>query len=365
MVRPDRLADLLARARGLVDDITVEQLIAQRDRVTIVDVREATEYAEGALDGALHLPRGQLEFSLPSEVEELDTPLVVICATGRRSLLAAHSLRELGYSNVRSLAGGFEAWKLAGAPWVQPQVLSGSDAVRYQRHLVLPDIGVSGQMALGSARVAVVGAGGLGSAAAIYLAAAGVGTIRLIDDDVVSLSNLQRQVLHADGDIGVPKVHSAAQTLAALNPEVRIETFCERLTRDSAERLLAEVDVVIDGSDNFETTFVLNDLAVALSIPTSLAGVLRFDAQLTTVMPGGPCYRCLIPSGPANAPSCAEAGVVGALVGVVGAWQALEAIKILTGAGDVLRGRLLVLDGLTSSLRELSFDRDGDCPAGH
>jgi molybdopterin/thiamine biosynthesis adenylyltransferase/rhodanese-related sulfurtransferase len=365
MADQDPLAALLARAADVVGEISVAQLLEQREHLTVVDVREAVETADGAIADALLIPRGQLEFALPSRVDDREADIVLVCASGRRSLLAGLSLHELGYRRVRSLTGGFEAWKQAGAPWVNQDVATGIDERRYQRHLVLPDIGHVGQERLAAARVAIVGAGGLGSAAAIYLAAAGVGRLVLIDDDVVSLSNLQRQVAHGTADLGLAKVDSAAATVAAINPDVAVEVHRERLHSHNVDRLLSGVDVVIDGSDNFDTTFALNDFAVVAGIPAVLAAVLRFDAQLTTVLPGGPCYRCLIPSGPADAPSCAEAGVMGAMVGIVGSWQALEAIKVITAAGETLSGRLLIVDGLTSTCREIRFDRDEVCPAGH
>ncbi len=365
MTEIDALKAILARAADSVSLWPVEELLLRRDAVTIVDVRESAECVDGVIEGAVRIPRGQLEFVISRHEADLDAEIVLVCASGKRSLLAAHSLQNLGYRRVRSLAGGFEAWKQAGAPWVAETSASPIDERRYQRHLILPDIGYEGQGHLSRAHVAIVGAGGLGSAAAIYLAAAGVGTLTLIDDDVVSVSNLQRQVAHYTSDVGVAKVESAADTVTSINPDVEVHVHRARLDSTNAAEFLDNVDVVIDGSDNFETTFAINDFAVAMHTPAVLASVLRFDAQLTTVIPGGPCYRCLMPSGPADAPSCAEAGVLGAMVGVVGSWQALEAIKVITNAGELLSGRLLILDGLTSRSREIRFDRDEACPAGH
>ncbi len=331
----------------------------------VLDVRESDEYAQGALPDAVWIPRGFLEARIAKHAPDLAAPIVVYCASGNRSLLAARSLAELGYTNVRSLAGGFTAWKRAGLPWHAPAVLRPEQEARYSRHVLLPEVGVAGQRKLLAAKVACIGAGGLGSPASMYLAAAGIGTLGIIDDDVVDASNLQRQILHGVDRVGMPKVDSAARTLANLNPDVRVIAHRERLTSANALALLAPYDVIVDGADNFATRYLVNDVALRLGKPVVHASIYRFEGQLTVFgAPGGPCYRCLYaePPPPDEVPSCAEGGVLGVLPGALGVWQATEAIKLVLGIGQSLAGRLVVYDALRASVRELRLARDPKCP---
>jgi sulfur-carrier protein adenylyltransferase/sulfurtransferase len=331
----------------------------------VLDVREPDEHAQGHLPGAVWIPRGLLELRIEQAAPDRDRPVIVYCAGGTRSALAAHSLQQLGYQRVRSLAGGFTAWKAAGHPWEVPRTLRPEQELRYSRHLLLPDVGLDGQLRLLDAKVLCIGAGGLGSPAALYLAAAGVGTLGLVDDDVVDASNLQRQVLHTTDRVGTPKVDSAATALTALNPDVKVVPHRVRLDRDNALELLAGYDLVLDGADNFQTRYLLNDAALRLGKPVIHASIFRFEGQLTVFSgEGGPCYRCLYPEPPPpeHAPSCAEAGVLGVLPGVVGVLQATEAIKLLLGIGASLAGRLLLYDALAMRFRELKLRADPRCP---
>jgi molybdopterin/thiamine biosynthesis adenylyltransferase/rhodanese-related sulfurtransferase len=331
----------------------------------VIDVREPDEHAQGVIPGAVHIPRGFLELRIEKEVPDRDAPVVVYCAGGTRSLLAVRSLAELGYTRVRSLAGGFNGWKKAGLPWEQPLALRADQQARYSRHTLLPEVGVAGQVKLLESRVLCIGAGGLGSPSSMYLAAAGVGTIGVIDDDVVDASNLQRQILHATDRIGTPKVDSAERTLRDLNPDVKVEKHRARLSSANALEILSGYDVIIDGADNFATRYLVNDCALRLGKPVVHASIFRFEGQLTVFPAGGsPCYRCLYPQPPPpeDAPSCAEAGVLGVLPGAMGVLQATEAIKLLLGIGDTLAGRLLVYDALKTRFRELKLRRDPRCP---
>jgi sulfur-carrier protein adenylyltransferase/sulfurtransferase len=361
-------SELLARARAETSEISVEELRALLDArapLTLLDVREADEYAEGSIPGAVLLPRGLLE----SRVEALvprDAHVVLYCQAGNRSALAARSLAELGYGQVVSLAGGYGRWSDVGFPTERPAVLRAEQKARYRRHLTLPEVGEAGQAKLLAGRVLVLGAGGLGSPAALYLAAAGVGTLGIVDSDVVDASNLQRQVLHTTLRTGQPKTESAREALNALNPDVRVVGFQERLRADNVERILEGFDVVLDGGDNFPTRYLLNDACVLLGKPLVHGSVFRFEGQLTTILPRqGPCYRCLypVPPPPELAPSCAEAGVLGVLPGVIGLLQATEALKLLLGVGAPLVGRLLTYDALAGHFRELQLRRDPSCTA--
>ena len=331
----------------------------------LIDVREADEHAQGAIPGAVHIPRGFLELRIERAVPDRAAPVVVYCASGTRSLLAARSLAELGYTNVRSLAGGFTGWKRAGLPWEQPRALRPDQETRYSRHTLIPEIGVAGQLKLLSAKVLCIGAGGLGSPSSMYLAAAGVGTIGVVDDDVVDASNLQRQILHSTERLGTPKVESAEQTIRGLNPDVKVEKHRTRLDSTNALELMRGYGVIIDGADNFATRYLVNDAALRLGVPVVHASIFRFEGQIT-VFPGGgsPCYRCLYPQPPPaeEAPSCAEAGVLGVLPGIMGVLQATEAIKLLLGLGEPLAGRLIVYDALKTRFRELKLRRDPRCP---
>src|SRR5262245_2756645 len=332
---------------------------------TVIDVREQDEFVQGSIPGARWIPRGYLELRIEEAVPDRDRPLVVYCAGGTRSALAARSLRELGYTHVKSLAGGFTAWKRAGYPFDIPVVLSPDQQIRYSRHTMLPEVGDKGQIALLKSRVLCIGAGGLGSPSSMYLAAAGVGTLGLVDDDVVDASNLQRQILHATDRIGVHKVESAAKTLNGLNPDVKVVQHRTRLDSSNALDILAGYDVIVDGADNFQARYLVNDAALKLGIPVVHASIFRFEGQIT-VFPaeGRPCYRCLYPAPPPpeEAPSCAEAGVLGVLPGIMGVLQATEAVKILLGRGTTLAGRLLVYDALRTRFRELKLRADDACP---
>ncbi|HEY1813099.1 MAG TPA: molybdopterin-synthase adenylyltransferase MoeB [Kofleriaceae bacterium] len=357
--------ELLRDLRAKTPEIDVADLVAEAQRVTLVDCREADEHAAGAIPGAIWIPRGFLEARIEKHAPERGQPIVVYCASGNRSMFAQRSLAELGYSNVRSLAGGFGAWKRAGQAWETPKTLRPDQDVRYSRHVLLPEVGLAGQQKLLASKVVCIGAGGLGSPSSMYLAAAGVGTLGLIDDDAVDVSNLQRQILHGTDRLGTPKVDSAERTLKNLNPDVAIEKHRTRLTSANALELLAPYDVIIDGADNFPTRYLVNDVALRLAKPVVHASIFRFEGQLTTfAATGGPCYRCLYPRPPApeDAPSCAEGGVLGVLPGTMGALQATEAIKLLLGIGEPLTGRLVVYDALAAKFRELRLRADPKCP---
>ncbi|MBI5496296.1 MAG: molybdopterin-synthase adenylyltransferase MoeB [Deltaproteobacteria bacterium] len=361
--------DLLAQARAQVTEVdaaAVRTALAGPAPPLLLDVREQDEVDQGSIPGACHLPRGLLELSAAEVLPDVDAPVVVYCAAGIRSLLAAHTLVQLGYRHVQSLAGGFPAWKAAGGAVRVPTPLSREDRARYARHLSLPEVGEEGQRKLLAARVLVVGAGGLGSPCLYYLAAAGVGTLGVVDDDAVDVSNLQRQILHRTADAGTPKVDSAARALTALNPGLRVDKHAIRLTADNAVDLLRGYDVVVDGTDNFPTRYLLNDASVILRKPVVHGSVFRFEGQVSVFFPGaGPCYRCLYPAPPPAdlAPSCVEGGVLGVLPGVVGTLQATETLKLLLGRGTPLIGRLLQFDALALRFRETRLRADPACPA--
>jgi len=359
---------LLRDLRGQIPEIDAQGLnqeLANGKAPAVIDVREADEHAQGVIPSTVHIPRGYLELRIEKAVMDRETPVVLYCAGGTRSLFAVRSLRELGYSNVRSLSGGFGAWKKAGLPWEMPAALRGDQESRYSRHTMLPEVGVAGQVKLLKSKVLCIGAGGLGSPSSMYLAAAGIGTLGMIDDDVVDASNLQRQILHSTKSVGTAKVESAEATLRGLNPDVKVDKHRTRITADNAIELIGPYDVIIDGADNFATRYLVNDVALRLGKPVIHASIFRFEGQLT-VFPanGSPCYRCLYPQPPPaeEAPSCAEAGVLGVLPGVMGVLQATEAIKLLLNLGDSLAGRLLVYDALKVKFRELKLRRDPKCP---
>jgi len=342
----------------------------QRSGARLIDVREPHEHATGMAEGALGVPMGALLADPAVHLPDRDAAILLICQSGRRSMIVATALAEQGYADIASVAGGTARWIAEGLPTVLPDAGIDADfAERYSRHLRLPQIGIDGQRRLQAARVLLVGAGGLGSPAAFYLAAAGVGRLRIADDDVVDRSNLQRQILHTDAGIGLPKVDSAATALSALNPRTVIETVRERVTSDNVERLLDGVDVVIDGADNFAARYLLNDACVKLGKPLVYGAVHRFEGQASVFDAGrrrgeAPCYRCLFPEPPSaeDAPNCAEAGVLGVLPGVIGLLQATEALKLLLGLGAPLTGRLLQFDALAMRFRELRLSPDPDCP---
>jgi molybdopterin/thiamine biosynthesis adenylyltransferase/rhodanese-related sulfurtransferase/molybdopterin converting factor small subunit len=360
-----RLAELRAR----IGEVTpAEALARQRQGAALIDVREPDEVAQGSPPGALHLNRGFLELNVEAALPDYEQPLITLCGGGVRSLFAAEALQKLGYRQVVSVVGGYSRWKAEGLPAEVPATLSGDDRERYRRHLAIPEIGEAGQRKLLDSKVLLIGAGGLGCPAALYLAAAGVGTLGLIDDDRVERSNLQRQVLHTHGRIGQLKVDSARASLLALSPGIQLETYAERLSAANVEHVFAPYDVVVDGSDNFATRYLVNDACVKLEIPNVHGSVYRFEGQVSVFWPGysrrrGPCYRCLYPEPPPPelAPSCAEAGVLGVLPGIVGLLQATEAIKIVLGTGDPLVGRLLCYDALPGRFTEYTLHRDPLC----
>jgi adenylyltransferase/sulfurtransferase len=358
--------DLLERTRREIDEVDAIAARGLLDRgARAVDVREPDEVEQGAIPGALAIPRGFLEARIEDAVRDRDQPVVLYCAGGMRSAFAAKSLQELGYTNVVSLAGGFGAWKGAGLPWSVPTKFSAEQRRRYSRHFLLPEVGEEGQRKLLDAKVLLIGAGGLGSPAALYLAAAGVGTLGVVDDDVVDDSNLQRQVLHSTDRIGLPKVESARQAIVALNPDVTVVAHETRLWKENVLDIFRDYDVVLDGTDNFASRYLINDACVLLDKPNVHGSIFRFEGQASVFHASqGPCYRCLFPDPPPPdlAPNCAEAGVLGVLPGVIGLLQATEVIKLILGIGDPLIGRLLTYDALDASFRELHLHKDPDCP---
>lgn len=359
-------ADLVAAARRDVVELEPSEVEERLGRVTIIDVREPDEHQAGTLAGARHIPRGVLESTIEAQVPDRSQPVVLFCAGGSRSVLAAASLKAMGYTNVASMAGGFNRWKDEGRPWVLPKALTADQRLRYNRHILLPEVGEEGQAKLLESSVLLVGAGGLGSPAALYLAAAGVGTLGIVDYDSVDPSNLQRQILHGMDRVGLPKVESARETLTALNPDVRIVTYKERLSADNALEIMQGYDVVVDGGDNFPTRYLVNDAALHLRVPLVHGSIFRFEGQASVFLPyEGPCYRCIFPQPPPPelAPNCAEAGVLGVLPGIIGSIQALEAIKLVLGIGDSLAGKLLVYDALEQDFQTVKVRRNPDCPA--
>ena len=357
--------DVLKKVRSEVREISVQDARARAPQAALVDVREADEWAQGHVPGATFIPRGFLELRIEEKVPDKGQPLILYCAGGTRSALAARALQDLGYTDVHSMAGGFGKWKEAGFPIeMPPRPLSPEQKQRYSRHLLVPEVGEAGQHALLSSKVLLVGAGGLGSPAGLYLAAAGVGTLGLVDSDVVDISNLQRQVLHTNASVGQPKTESAAATLRALNPDVKVVRHDLRLDSSNVMDVMGPYDVILDGSDNFSTKYLINDASVLSGKPNVYGSIFRFDGQASTFVPGkGPCYRCLFPEPtPAElAPSCDEAGVLGVLPGVVGLIQATEAVKLILGRGRTLVGRLLAYDALDMAFSEYRVRRDPGC----
>jgi len=384
--------ELLNQAKGEIEEIDSTEgarLLESDDAPLFLDVREQDEWDQGIIPGALHIPRGSLESRVESRVDR-DRAIVVYCSVGHRSAFAANTLEELGYDNVVNLAGGFTEWKRNGFPTELPRGLQEAQRTRYSRHLLIPEVGEEGQLRLLDSRILLIGAGGLGSPASLYLAAAGVGTLGIVDDDAVDATNLQRQIVHSTERLGESKAESAKRTIEALNPDVTVKTFQERLTSENADRILGEGwDVIVDGADNFPTRYLLNDASVWHGIPVVHGSIYRFEGQVTVFKPparadgargsrgpavdgfagdasslAGPCYRCLFPQPPPPelAPSCAEGGVLGVLPGVVGSIQATEALKLALGIGDPLVGRLLLFDALAASFTEVSLRRDPACP---
>lgn len=361
-----RLEELGERITGIAPE---DAYAAARGGAVLLDVRDPEEWAEGSPAGALRLGRSFLEHDVETAIPDKGKPVLVLCGSGIRSLFAAESLLQLGYRDVRSVEGGYEAWKRLALPYERPSVIAAADRQRYARQIAIPEVGDEGQAKLARARVLIVGAGGLGSPAALYLAAAGIGTIGIVDHDTVELSNLQRQILHATDRVGNLKTQSARQSLKALNPAVQVDTYDARLAVGNAESIVADYDLVVDGTDNFQTRYLLNDVCVKLHRPYVYASVFRFEGQLSVFWPAAPregrspCYRCLYPSPPPRelAPSCAEAGVLGVLPGVMGTLQAVEAIKLSLGLGSPLVGRLLCYDALAGVFREFRTAADPEC----
>ena len=355
--------DLLAQAKSQIVEIdtAAAQKRIEEGNVVVLDVREPDEYEQGALPNALHIPRGHLEAQIEGRAVDRDQTIVVYCAGGVRSAFAAQTLQELGYTDVLSVAGGFGKWKDEGREWRQPVTLTPDQRNRYQRHLLLPEVGIEGQAKLLGAKVLMLGAGGLGPPAALYLAAAGVGTIGIVDMDEVDASNLQRQILHNMDRIGERKVESARQTIAKLNPDVKVNTYDVRLTAENIIEIMTGYDVVVDGADNFPSRYLLNDASVKLGIPVVHGSIFRFEGMVSVFHPlRGPTYRDMVPEPPPAefAPSCAEAGVLGVLPGIIGSIQALETIKIILDLGDPLIGRILSVDTTEMSFRVFKLRPD-------
>jgi molybdopterin/thiamine biosynthesis adenylyltransferase/rhodanese-related sulfurtransferase len=359
--------DYFAEIKKRIKEATPQQVadLLRSGDVQLADVRETDEWNAGHLPGAVHVPKSFLEQWAEDRIPDKEKTTVLYCAGGVRSAMAADTLAKLGYTNVISMSGGFNRWKDSGFQYVTPESFTPEQAERYSRHLLIPEVGEAGQRKLLKSKVLLIGAGGLGSPAAFYLAAAGVGTLGIVDSDVVDQTNLQRQILHTTDRIGTPKVESAKQTLEALNPDVKIVGYRERLTSENIDRIIADYDVIIDGADNFPTRYLLNDASVKWNKPVVHGSIYRFEGQITVFKPHeGPCYRCLFPTPPPPelAPSCAEAGVLGVLPGVIGSLQANEAIKLLLGIGEPLVGRYLLFDALDASFREVKLRRDAECP---
>lgn len=355
--------DLLAAAKAHITEVDTA---AAADKiaagsVVVLDVREPDEFEQGALPEVIHIPRGHLEAQVETRIIDKSTPVVVYCAGGVRSAFAAKTLQELGYTNVVSMAGGFGKWKDEGRTWLTPVALSAEQRNRYQRHLLLPEVGVAGQAKLLSSKVLLLGAGGLGSPAALYLAAAGVGTIGIVDMDEVDASNLQRQILHNIDRIGDRKVDSAKKTLTMLNPDINVVTYDTRLAASNIVDIISGYDVIVDGADNFPSRYLLNDASVKLGIPVVHGSIFRFEGMVSVFHPlRGPTYRDMVAEPPPAemAPSCAEAGVLGVLPGIVGSIQALETIKLLLDLGDSLIGRILAIDTTEMTFRTFNLRKD-------
>ncbi len=366
---------LVQLAKSEITEISAQELkqrLQRGEKLTVVDVRERDEFVQGYIPDATFIPRGYLELQIEQHQADRDQPVVVYCAGGVRSALAARNLKEMGYNNVISLIGGFNGWKNAGLDFKIPTVLTDDQRIRYSRHTMLNDVGEAGQIKLLESKVLLIGAGGLGSPAALYLAAAGVGTLGIVDFDTVDVSNLQRQILHGNKDVGRPKVESAADRIKDINPDVKVIGYREPITSHNALEIIKEYDVVINGSDNFPTRYLVNDACQFLKKPLVDGSIFMFEGQITVYQPadeakgiaGGPCYRCLYPDPPppGEVPSCAEAGVLGVLPGIVGSGQTIEAIKLILGIGEPLIGRLLMIDTLDMTFRTLKVQRNPECP---
>ena len=359
---------LIQQIKGEIKEITPEEVqerLKAGEPWALLDVREQSEWEEGHLPEAHFIPRGFLEIRTESTLPEKDKPLVVYCAGGVRSAMAAKTLQDMGYTNVVSMSGGITRWRELDYSFTTPRTLTDTEMERYSRQIRIPEVGIKGQTKLLDSKVLLIGAGGLGCPSAIYLAAAGVGTIGIVDNDVVDLSNLQRQILHHTSALGTPKTESAKAALHAINPSIEVNTFQEKLSSANVMEIIEPYDIIVDGSDNFPTRYLINDACVWADKPNVHGSVFRFEGQVTLFNPyHGPCYRCLYPNPtpPDLAPSCADAGVLGVLPGVVGLLQAVETIKFIIGEGDSLAGRLITYDALTTSFREFKLRRDLGCP---
>ncbi|MEM7531614.1 MAG: molybdopterin-synthase adenylyltransferase MoeB [Chloroflexota bacterium] len=363
----DQLVNL---AKSEITEISAQQLKERLDsgeHLAVVDIRERDEFVQGHIPDAAFIPRGFLELNIEQYEPDRDQPIVLYCAGGVRSALAARNLKEMGYTNPISLIGGFNGWKNVGLDFKIPRVLTEEQRIRYSRHTILNELGEAGQIKLLESKVLMIGAGGLGSPAALYLAAAGVGTIGIVDFDTVDVSNLQRQILHGTKDVGRPKVESAADRLKDINPEVNVIGYEEPINSYNAMDIIKEYDVVLNGSDNFPTRYLVNDACQFLNKPLVDASIFMFEGQVTVYDPrvaDSPCYRCLYPDPPppGEVPSCAEGGVLGVLPGIMGSLQAIEAIKLLAEFGEPLVGKLLMVDTLDMSFRTLNVSKNPDCP---
>jgi sulfur-carrier protein adenylyltransferase/sulfurtransferase len=357
--------ELLQQTKGEIEEVDAREA-QDLEGAVWVDVRRHDEWDEGYIPGAIHIPRGSLESRIESRVPDRSAPVVIYCATGERSAFAAKSLAELGYERPVSLSGGFVDWKRNGGEILLPRTLSPEKRARYSRHVLIPEIGEEGQLKLLDSKILLLGAGGLGSPAALYLAAAGVGHIGIVDADIVDESNLQRQIAHSLNTLGSPKVDSAKRTIEALNPDVQVTTYRERLTSENIDQILDDGwEIIVDGADNFPTRYLLNDASVWRDIPIVHGSIYRFEGQVTVFKPGdGPCYRCLFPEPPPVelAPSCSEGGVLGVLPGIVGTLQTNEALKLALGIGEPLVGRLLLFDALATEFHEVRVNRNPSCP---
>ena len=360
-------AELLRQVKSQIEEVDPSEVAElMHEGVAIIDVRETEEYATGHLPGAKHVPRSYLETRIEGIVPDRSSQVILYCASGNRSAYGARTLeQDLGYEHVRSMTGGITLWKDRGYEADVPRTLTPEQRERYSRHMLVPEIGAEGQQKLLDAKVLLLGAGGLGSPTALYLAAAGVGTLGIVDDDVVDLSNLQRQVIHTTDRIGTPKVDSAEQSIHAINPDVNVVKYQTRIDASNIVEIIKDYDVIVDGVDNFPTRYLLNDATVRLKIPVVSASILGFDGQLSVFKPyDGPCYRCLFREPPPAelAPSCGANGVLGVLPGTMGLLQATEVVKLIVGIGDPAIGRLLLYDALGATLTEVKVHRDPECP---
>jgi sulfur-carrier protein adenylyltransferase/sulfurtransferase len=361
--------NILDEARAQIKSIDIDEArrMLEKPGTVLLDVREGDEWRQGHIPQAIGIPRGFLELRVEEKVPDHKTPVILQCASGTRSLLAARSLRELGYENVYNLTGGFNAWKDRGLPWTADRQFTADELARYSRHFVIPEVGEKGQAKLLDAKVLLLGAGALGSSSALYLAAAGVGTLGLVDFDVVDLSNLQRQIIHTTDRVGMLKTESAQKSINAINPAIKVNRHEVRLTSDNVMDIIKDYDVVVNCGDNFPTRYLINDACVLAHKPLVDGAIFRFEGNATVFYPakGGPCYRCLYPepAPPDMAPSCAEAGVLGALPGIIGSIEALEAMKLILSAGEPLIGRMVYFDTLSKDyVRVLKIKRDPKCP---